>query len=544
MAKILNLIIVILELITLSREIKEKRFKKGFVYYTQLSNRLTLTSSILLVIFGQKKYVEIFRFLSVSMLVMTFFVTAFVLVPMSGKVKAFLWTGNGKYHHVIIPILSAVSYLFTEDKAPLRWIWLPILVTLIYGLIIIYLNIKEIIEGPYPFFKIKKIGMKMTVIWMAALLVAVTLFSAAVGYRKSAKTDMKYIFVHGLSGWGSYDLANDFVPYWGLTGGSVTRYLTKQGYESYAASVSPTASAWDRACELYAQLTGTRVDYGETHSKAANHERYGEDFTGRAMVEDFSASRFTLLGHSFGGATIRLFSEILRNGSDEERAAGSSDLSDFFKGGNGDNLFAVVTLAAPTNGTTAYDLYEDDAFDASEIEVPKKYVKNGNLMSKGTKAKEDGRETFDFAAYDMHIDNALALNEKITTFDDVYYLAYPCVSTVTNEDGSVSPNPDITESMFMLRSTHISQYTGVTKGGFTLDASWQPNDGLVNTISAGAPFGAKQAAYNGETILEPGQWYVMPEITGDHMFLQGGMTKRHNVKPFYLELVKLLAEQK
>ena len=143
----------------------------------------------------------------------------------------------------------------------------------------------------------------------------------------------------------------------GALGGSIIRYLNNQGYESYAASVDPTRSAWDRACELYAQLTGTRVDYGLAHSRKAGHERYGEDFTGRALVDDFEFSRFSLIGHSFGGATIRLFSEILRNGSEEERAVtNDSDLSAFFKGGNGDNLIAIVTLAAPTNGTTAYDL--------------------------------------------------------------------------------------------------------------------------------------------------------------------------------------------
>lgn len=73
-------------------------------------------------------------------------------------------------------------------------------------------------------------------------------------------------------------------------------------------------------------------------------------------MDDFESSRFSLIGHSFGGATIRLFSEILKDGSEEERAATEdSDLSPFFKGGNGDNLVAVVTLAAPTNGTTAYE---------------------------------------------------------------------------------------------------------------------------------------------------------------------------------------------
>ena len=77
----------------------------------------------------------------------------------------------------------------------------------------------------------------------------------------------KYIFVHGLSGWGSYDKAYKRMPYWGMRGGDLIRFLREQGYDCYAASVAPTGSAWDRACELYAQLAGLRVDYGEEHSR-------------------------------------------------------------------------------------------------------------------------------------------------------------------------------------------------------------------------------------------------------------------------------------
>ncbi len=84
-----------------------------------------------------------------------------------------------------------------------------------------------------------------------------------------------------------------------------------------------------------------------------------------------------------------------------------------------------------------------------------------------------------------------------------------------------------------------------------MDESWQPNDGLVNTVSAKAPIGAPSVEYTKEQLtggagavgvdFAPGIWNVMPTRRGDHMSLQGGMFKRVKVKGFYLELAGMLA---
>lgn len=66
-------------------------------------------------------------------------------------------------------------------------------------------------------------------------------------------TEYANVFVHGLAGWGSYTWYNDFLPYWGMFGGDLMQYLNARGFECYSAAVDPTGSAWDRACELYAQ---------------------------------------------------------------------------------------------------------------------------------------------------------------------------------------------------------------------------------------------------------------------------------------------------
>lgn len=541
MARILNLILFILELSAL--RIKSKSFKlKNFVYYTRISNTLTAISALLLVIFGQKPFVEVLRLFSTSMLFTTFFVTAFILLPVTKQFTNLFLTRSGLMHHILCPVISMVSYMAFENKAPMVWVLLPIIFTILYGLCMVYLNAKGTIEGPYPFFMVKRFGKGFVAIWMVGMTILVTAISSIVGYTAPKKTDLKYVYVHGLSGWGSYDLQNDFIPYWGLTGGDLVQYMNKQGYESYSASVDSTGSAWDRACELYAQLTGTRVDYGLEHSTRCNHERYGEDYSNKPLMKDFDSSQIVLIGHSFGGATVRIFSEILKNGSEAERnATPEDDISDFFKGGNGDNLFALVTLAAPTNGTTAYDLYEDESFDLASVEIPEEYEEKSDAVSNGTKPDLDGRIPEDYASFDMHIDNALALNETITTFDDVYYFSVPCAATTTNSDGTVEPNPDVMEKMFLKGSVYMSNYTGQTKGGFILDETWQPNDGLVNEISSRAPFNATSEDFDENKELKTGIWYVYPTFVGDHMSIIGGFTKRVNVKPFYLDLAETIA---
>ena len=154
MARVLNLLIVILEISGFSKSLKKHSIKKSFVYYTQISNLLTLISSALLVIFGRREFIEVLRLVSVSMMIMTFFVTACILVPMSRKPKEMLFSGSGLFHHLLIPVLSTATYLLAEKKAPFGFAFIAPLVTLIYGLLMLYLNNKKRVEGPYPFFMI------------------------------------------------------------------------------------------------------------------------------------------------------------------------------------------------------------------------------------------------------------------------------------------------------------------------------------------------------------------------------------------------------
>lgn len=318
------------------------------------------------------------------------------------------------------------------------------------------------------------------------------------------KTNYPYIFVHGLMGWGSYDSQYELMPYWGMFGGELLSKLNAKGYNCYAASVAPSDSAWDRACELYAQLTGAVVDYGKEHSQRCGHDRFGKDFTGIALIEKWDAeNKINLLGHSFGGATIRVFASLMAIGSEAEiNSTDPDEISPFFTGGKADWIHSLTTLAAPNNGTTAYGESSTD---------------------------------IDSAAYDMYIDNALALNKTIYTDAETYYFSIPCSATNQNADGTHSADKNLMETMFQSSADEMGKYTGVTAGGYVIDETWQENDGLVNTISAMAPSDAPTKIFDAENI-ESGVWNILPTYRGDHMSLQGGLLKTNvDVERLYTE---------
>ena len=359
-------------------------------------------------------------------------------------------------------------------------------------------------------------------------------------HKADWRTNYRYVYVHGLSGWGSYDAQYKLMPYWGMFGGNLLNYLNSQGYDCYAASVSPQGSAWDRACELYAQLTGTVTDYGEAHSEKCSHARYGTDYTGRALIPSWSAEdKINILGHSFGGATVRTLVSLMAQGDAEEmKKTGKDDISPLFTGGKGDWFYSVISLAAPHNGTTAYNT---DSEPKEEEKTVSRKIEDlfSALVSVGTKTKEDGRASFDYASYDMYIDNALELNKKLALPESVYYFSIACSSTKQNSDGTYSPVNERTEILFRSSAEEIGHYTGTTAGGFVIDESWQENDGLVNTCSALYPMYQPHTEFDKGNI-QKGIWNVMPVYYGDHMSLQGDMFLKNDVRGYYAEMFDMI----
>ncbi|MBO5859505.1 MAG: hypothetical protein J6R20_06990 [Clostridia bacterium] len=387
------------------------------------------------------------------------------------------------------------------------------------------------------------------------------------------KNDAPFIFVHGLNGWGGAEGIDGVIPYWGATTGDLMRYLQYEGYECYSASVGPVNSAWDRACELYAQIIGARVDYGEAHSKEFNHERYGRTYYDALVPnwgeldESGKIKQIHLIGHSFGGTTVRLLIQLLTEGSAEEMAVTPSDsISGLFTGGKFEWVKSATAICTPHNSATVY--YPLDALGLIDVIALASYLYigvlgrsplNGELVDfhmeqYGLSEIPGGKGSIglfkaiknvlankkDSSSYDLTPEGTLEINESIDISEDIYYFSYP-FSTTKSVDALGIEVPKIKTNPVIFLTAMIM---GVMKfkdpdTGFVYDESWLANDALVNTESAKYPFDEPYTDYDENNVVK-GVWNVMPVSDGDHGTAIGLFADKEQTQAFYLEMCEML----
>ena len=184
-------------------------------------------------------------------------------------------------------------------------------------------------------------------------------------------------------------------------------------------------------------------------------------------------------------------------------------------------------------------MFEDESFDPDGVNAPLWSRILAKIIAKRVVTAKDGRDERDYADYDMHVDHAAQMNRHLSTFPDIYYFSVPCSATEDAGGGMHRPQRSITDPFFVRRSIQIGCYSGTTKGGTVIDGAWHENDGLVNTISAKAPFGQPQQKLNRQNIC-PGVWNICPVYHGDHMMIIGGLNKKTDLKGLYLNLLKMI----
>lgn len=375
-----------------------------------------------------------------------------------------------------------------------------------------------------------------------------------------------YVLVHGLGGWGENSEMSKTGSYWGATTGSLAEYLRGKGYDVCVPTVGPYSSTWDRACELYAQLTGTKTDYGEAHSKAHNHERFGTEYAEPLVPEWSEKAKINLIGHSFGGETVRMLASLMANGDEAEMKATGKETSELFRGGKADWVFSVTTLASPHNGSqlteiaggvgkmfgvdNAVDLMVKVVFSAlssAGIEsgdlnlMLEQFGIGGDTYKNATDAIEAvTKADNDHAFYDLSPDGAAKLNKKIKTVESVYYFSYAYSTVTKTASGRFTAKPGTSTTM-ILSANLLGNYKCTTKGGIEIDGSWFDNDGLVSVVSAAYPAGEEHCDL-GENAAQTqkGVWNVAPIQSGDHgtpVGLGASAAKTHD---FYIKLFEMI----
>ncbi|MBE6716576.1 MAG: hypothetical protein E7573_06615 [Ruminococcaceae bacterium] len=422
--------------------------------------------------------------------------------------------------------------------------------------------------------KIISLILALTLIFTVAVVPA---FAAEddglLGWEDLTENDYPFVFVHGMGGWGAYE-ENAPMPYWGgmsfdglnmsVGDTNIVDILTENGIETYEASVGPFSSAWDRACELYAQLTGTVVDYGAAHSEAHNHDRYGYSYEGKALMgENWDLETpINIMGHSFGGPTVRLFASLMYYGDEAEIAATGDDTSPLFTGGH-DVIHSCTTFSSPNDGTPIADFLVDlklialIAFAGNLLgtffgdEVMMWSLRFGHFGITPKEGEERAKFNLcnimnfyranDNCGYDMTIDGAKELNEKINVAPNTYYYSYTAIAT---EDNCVGMQKLSTPSMFSFSSFILSAYEGKTIDGVKMTKEWAISDGIVPYASAKCPMKDIDTAKNyseavgaGEEI-EPGRWYMMdPLMDFQHASYMGVIGWPTSVEDFYVNYI-------
>jgi len=138
------------------------------------------------------------------------------------------------------------------------------------------------------------------------------------------------IFVHDFFGWGPREFG---LPYWGDAVDQIG-----EPFDVHEAKVGPVSSFHDRACELFAQIGGGRIDYGAQHSSEARHARYSREYADPFAPDWSEENPVILVGHGAGAQTALQLQALLA--------------SDYWgRGTSADWVEGVISVAGAINGS-------------------------------------------------------------------------------------------------------------------------------------------------------------------------------------------------
>ncbi|KAJ3126556.1 hypothetical protein HK101_005732, partial [Irineochytrium annulatum] len=312
----------------------------------------------------------------------------------------------------------------------------------------------------------------------------------------------------------SYPVVMVLIHYFGGISSNLVGLLRQNGYTVYQPKMGPISSNWERACEVYAQLTGSVVDYGVARAKMMGHSRFGEDFTGKALYPEFAAdpqAKITMMGHSMGGPTGRMFISLMRYGFQAEvdaAIAANTTVSPLFWTNRTDSQVAgFVSIAGVLGGSTFDDyLRSNGLFSTFVIKIVELLIGADHLIpnlydfqlghwgldpSPGEPFLSYITRLFS-SSYPSVPSNGLfdlgvqgtrdPLLSWVRNAPECYYFSVAALTTY--QLGGVSLPLPRTNAILQPFSTVMGTYSNASlhlQGG---DEAWRPNDGQVSVVSA------------------------------------------------------------
>ncbi len=395
---------------------------------------------------------------------------------------------------------------------------------------------------------------------------------------KKTKHNYPTVFIHGLGGFGQSDGLYRVVPQWGLLKPfDLDAYLNKKGYESYFPSLGPFSGAWDRCCELWAQLMGGTVDYGKVHAEKYGHNRYGRTYE-KGLIENWGKKgnheKINLIGHSFGGPVVKMFTDLILNGCEEEiSGTPEGELSDLFKRKKAQRVHSVTTLSGVNNGTLLASAFGkrgmtvityaltglsaaigatpimkvfDFHLDQWGLTVPPSELHPGNYKLRNPlefvdKMSVYNSHQFDSVAYEMQIEVCQDLiNPSQKEGKDVYYFA-------RRGDVSFNAHPLYLPT---LKCDPLSAVTELITGNiiwphlrrrkYKVRKDWKPNDGMVNVIGQSAPLTSEYTDFKSPKKVKPGIWYNMPVEEKSHLAWAGLLQNPYKYHRYFIDVIDMV----
>ena len=170
--RVLNVLFILLEVAAIITTIISLG-KIQIEFYTEDSNIFALIVTIIYsyYLFSNKKVpklVNILRLSSLAMLMITFLTVSLVLVPIYRMDLSFAYWGPNFFYHLVCPILFFINYTFFSKKEEFNTkdLFISTTPTIIYGIILMTVNVIVKGYGPYPFLYVYEQPVYLSILWI------------------------------------------------------------------------------------------------------------------------------------------------------------------------------------------------------------------------------------------------------------------------------------------------------------------------------------------------------------------------------------------